>query len=411
MSPEQISAKAVDARTDVFALGIVLWEMLAMRRLFQGDNEVDTIQRVKNCKIDHDLRQLNPEVDDELDAIVKKALAKDPKRRYLTAAEYEKDLRRYMSRKFQEFTPQDLGNFIKKHLETKLKEAAADIKKTLTDTSQKPRRSTMSGKKRPSDFNDDLRNAPPIALAKGVRPGPGLPIARQSMTPRPLANMRQGTRTTNHSAPTVRPRNETPKIVYMAGIAGLGLVLAFIGYRMLMPPQQPTLLALATTPGRVKITIDGKPQRKGVYIDATRDRPFRYELEKPGDHVVLLERYGYYPQSLELSVAAGETKVRDDIVLTERGPSAAVKMTLGKGAHQVKFDISEGLYVNTLIPNRQSSVEVKYLVVGQTYSIRVTPLGEKGAFTCRLSPRSTSWLAPNELIIDTRARRCVPSGP
>src|SRR5690606_38263945 len=95
MSPEQISGKTVDARTDVFALAIVLWEMLAMRRLFQGENEVDTIQRVKNCRIDLDLRQENSDVDEELDEIIKKALAKDARKRFKSAADFEKELRRY----------------------------------------------------------------------------------------------------------------------------------------------------------------------------------------------------------------------------------------------------------------------------------------------------------------------------
>ncbi|MBP6219443.1 MAG: serine/threonine protein kinase, partial [Oligoflexales bacterium] len=43
MSPEQITAQAVDARTDVFALGIILWESLAMRRLFHAENEIEII--------------------------------------------------------------------------------------------------------------------------------------------------------------------------------------------------------------------------------------------------------------------------------------------------------------------------------------------------------------------------------
>src|SRR5690606_25428849 len=112
MSPEQISAKAIDARTDVFALSIAPWEMLAMRRLFQGQNEVETIQLVKNCKIDRNLRELNPKVDEELEQIVMQGLAKDPKRRFQSAADLEKALRRFMSRTFPEFTPEDLGNFL-----------------------------------------------------------------------------------------------------------------------------------------------------------------------------------------------------------------------------------------------------------------------------------------------------------
>ena len=131
MSPEQISAKTVDARTDVFALSIVLWEMLAMRRLFQGDNEVMTIQKVRSCQIDFDLRALNEDVDEELFEIISKGLRKDQRERYASAAEMERALRKYLSKHFAGFTMSDLGDFLKSIMSARKDEMQEEIRNLL----------------------------------------------------------------------------------------------------------------------------------------------------------------------------------------------------------------------------------------------------------------------------------------
>ncbi len=95
MSPEQVEGEEVDHRCDLFSLGIVLWEMLTRRRLFRGDSDVRTIQNIQDMKIPPPSTH-NPEVNDELDAIVMKSLARPPGERFQTAREFEEALERYM---------------------------------------------------------------------------------------------------------------------------------------------------------------------------------------------------------------------------------------------------------------------------------------------------------------------------
>lgn len=112
MSPEQAEGQAVDLRTDVFALGIVLWELLANDRLFVAKNEVDTLRKIRDCQVPS-LRKINPHIAPELERIVSKALAKDRNLRYQTSAAFHRELSRFLNRQYPDFSPQDFSVFIK----------------------------------------------------------------------------------------------------------------------------------------------------------------------------------------------------------------------------------------------------------------------------------------------------------
>ncbi len=86
MSPEQVDGETVDARSDQFSLGIVLWELLTGRRLFKGSSDVQTMQRVQACMVP--LPQAAPGV---VDAVMR-ALKKDPARRFDDMAGFASEL-------------------------------------------------------------------------------------------------------------------------------------------------------------------------------------------------------------------------------------------------------------------------------------------------------------------------------
>ena len=91
MSPEQAWGQSIDRRSDIFALGAVLFEMLTRRKLFVGEHEMSILEQVREARI-MPPSQLSDEVSPEIDAVVMKALQKDPASRYQTAAEMAKDL-------------------------------------------------------------------------------------------------------------------------------------------------------------------------------------------------------------------------------------------------------------------------------------------------------------------------------
>ena len=94
MAPEQArGAKDIDRRADIFAAGVVLWEALACRRLFKGDGEADTLNKVLNEPIPP-VRSTAPMVPAALEAVVARALERDCTKRYSTAAEFADALER-----------------------------------------------------------------------------------------------------------------------------------------------------------------------------------------------------------------------------------------------------------------------------------------------------------------------------
>ena len=101
----------VDARADIFAVGIMLWEMLAGKRLFFGETDYATVKLVQKANIPR-LSPLNREVDEAFEEVLLKALTRDPSDRYQSAREFGDALADYLFRHQLMVTAYDLANVV-----------------------------------------------------------------------------------------------------------------------------------------------------------------------------------------------------------------------------------------------------------------------------------------------------------
>jgi len=111
MAPEQLTADPIDRRVDIWALGVALWEMLAVRRLFRCDTTANTIHAVLYDEVlpPSDYRLHVPKA---LDKIVMKALARDPNERWQTAREMGRALRQFLGTQSEVIGPAELSEWL-----------------------------------------------------------------------------------------------------------------------------------------------------------------------------------------------------------------------------------------------------------------------------------------------------------
>ena len=121
MSPEQCMGKPLDNRSDIFSLGVVLYEWLTGFKLFTGDSEVAILKSITEGKI-YAPSYFKADIPEGVEAILMKALEKDREKRYQTAWEMQYDLDQFLSQ--YEFTPSNihLSNFLKQLFNDELEE-------------------------------------------------------------------------------------------------------------------------------------------------------------------------------------------------------------------------------------------------------------------------------------------------
>ena len=112
MSPEQIRGLPLDGRSDIFAMGVCLYEMLTGERLFVGDSDFSVLEKVRKVEV-LPPSHFNRKIPEQLERFVMKSLAKDVDDRYQHATELGEDLRAFMYSTGTPFARKDLAAFMK----------------------------------------------------------------------------------------------------------------------------------------------------------------------------------------------------------------------------------------------------------------------------------------------------------
>ncbi len=216
MSPEQIRGLPLDRRSDVFAIGVCLYEMLTGERLFVGDSDFSVLEKVRKVEV-LPPSHFNRKIPDALEKIVMKALAKDVDERYSYASELGEDLRKFLYTSGFSFGRKDLAAFMKATF-------AEDVEKE---------------KQRLQEYGD-VKAPEGLMVAAEVGFGMGQVPAATSMP-------------ANSSAVTAAPTMAPP------------MVAPAVSHQGLPPLTRPPPPVLSTTP---PITAPPPPLRPGVRLTA-----------------------------------------------------------------------------------------------------------------------------------------------
>jgi serine/threonine-protein kinase len=130
MSPEQARGKRVDRRADVFGLGIVLFELTTNRRLFRGQNDVDTLRLVLSAQVPRP-SSIDPEYPRALEQIVMRALDRDLDRRYQTAADLQHDLENYLKEERIVVARSGVGGLLKRVMGERIELRRAAVRRAV----------------------------------------------------------------------------------------------------------------------------------------------------------------------------------------------------------------------------------------------------------------------------------------
>lgn len=317
MSPEQVAGgAAVDHRSDIFALGTVIHELLTSHRLFLGETDFATLEQVRAAKVSPP-SQLNPDVPPELDRIVLRALAREPDDRYQTAAELADDLARFLHDRGVAYSGQPLAEWMQATF-------ADDIAK------EKARHEIYARISGPPvaaarvaspfyDVDDADEDEEETALWEPVgadlaagEPGPGwspgdagLPRADTRITPEetapPAAPLSDVPTPLPVQAPTPPPPRRRPgrrDVLVVAALVAVAVTGGAVAYRALEP--------VGESPGSAGFILRVEPPDElSIYLDhqliGERSPVVRKALA-PGAYALRVDRPGYAPwrQTLEL---------------------------------------------------------------------------------------------------------------
>lgn len=187
MSPEQVRGAAVDRRTDIFALGVVLWELTTGRRLFRMDSDLETLERVQACVVPPP-STIVEKYPVELEAIVMRALAKDINKRFPTTREMSRTLQQYLMRTGSFLSSDEIGAYVKQVLSERFKKREAHLQWAAEVTQTVSLEQVEKGRRDLGDvslltYASDVQE---VAAARGApRPAAGAPHSTGALPPAP----------------------------------------------------------------------------------------------------------------------------------------------------------------------------------------------------------------------------------
>ena len=408
MSPEQVAGKEIDGRTDIFALGIVLHELLTGRRLFKADSDVQTLERVRQAVVPPP-SSINPQIPASLDGLVLHALAKDRDQRFQTAQEFRLALEDWLIQGRMSASSAHLAEFLKVIYAERL-EKEGRLGPLLGDPGlvagpdQLGGKTPSSGSGSPSSSLNMGGQQPAMSTPGGA----GVPSSATS-NQRPSDDGGKSQidlsqlRTESGASPFEKPKSSALPIAIAVG-AALVVLTAVVLVRGSRPQPvaqtapaapAPAQLTVRTDPPGAILTVDGRASgRTPAENLALRSGPVKLELT--------LE--GYNPFSTTLTLAAGPNV--QDLKLDKAAPQNVTVMLKSEpdGA-----EVTEGALLIGKTPKLWVTVKgdhlLKFTLAGHTEVTQPVPASRDGQeFSVKL-PKIAKPKGPQPDLGDIKVER------
>ena len=268
MSPEQVKGRQVDGRSDIFSLGIILYDLVTGEKPFAGQNITTVIYKIIN-ENPIPPRELDATIHPGLSYVICKALAKNPDERYQTCRELADDLKNFKA----------LGGQVAPSATMILKATPAPSGGT-----DRPAAPSVSPPTPPA------AQAPPVQAAPAQQPSPGQ-VPTQVIAPSPAY---QKPRT----SPMVWVLVSVLAVVFL-GILGGGYIYLHKGNPQLAKPLVGQLHVDASIPGAM-VSVDGQSGPSWVTPCTIIDL-------SPGSHQVVVSKEGYDNYQQAVTIEGGKT--------------------------------------------------------------------------------------------------------
>lgn len=277
MSPEQAMGKQIDARTDLFSLGILLYEALSGKKLFTGDSQFEVLKKIRTTRIN--IGKLPETIPQSLKPILAKALAYEVEDRFGCAGDMQVALTKYLYSTYTDFSPRKLAVFVKEQFQD---EVQKENKEEEAEKILEIKTSTI-GLAGPSQEN---------IVHRETTPAKALGRAKTSKSV-----------TISETFPEPKPKVKWP---WAAGLSlFLAAGLAFLSWKFFAPPSPPSAaealkgtLQIFSEPAGAAIFLDGEPT--GHKTPAILED---LELGKTHAVALTLEKYGREEKNIELANA------------------------------------------------------------------------------------------------------------
>ncbi|MEE2901400.1 MAG: PEGA domain-containing protein [Myxococcota bacterium] len=193
MSPEQVRGIELDNRSDIFAVGACLYELIVGERLFLGESDFSTLEKVRNVEMVPP-SQLNKGLSPQIERVVMKALQKNRDDRYRYTSEVSEDLQRYLFESNQPFQRTDLARYMKQHFKPEIDKEYERLERyrdvSLANVAPPPPQQPEQQDFEITVDEPDAEAAMPAAgMPQAAMPAAGMPQAAMSATGMPQAAM------------------------------------------------------------------------------------------------------------------------------------------------------------------------------------------------------------------------------